>query len=142
MQSNTPPARSLPPSVQSYATQQTAQVSSRPEPPAQSYQPAQSAASTPAEDPKVAEQIKEVRQQLDLLGVRADTVRGSLDALRRQQAASGLGLRADMANAAQRMEMYMSQTEKALKQRDADGAKKNLDSAEREVSKLENFLHK
>ena len=76
-----------------------------------------------------------------MLNVRADTVKGSLDTLRRQQAASGLGLRADMANAAQRMEMFLSQTEKALRQRDADAAKKNLDSAEREVSKLENFLH-
>jgi eukaryotic-like serine/threonine-protein kinase len=124
------------------AAQQSAPVSARPEQPAQSYQPVQSAPSTPSEDPKVAEQLKEVRQQLDLLNVRADTVKGSLDALRRQQAASGLGLRADMANAAQRMEMFLSQTEKALRQRDADAAKKNLDSAEREVSKLENFLHK
>ena len=47
-----------------------------------------------------------------------------------------------MASAAQRMELYYSQTEAAIKQRDADAAKKNLDLTEREVSKLENFLHK
>jgi polyhydroxyalkanoate synthesis regulator phasin len=95
-----------------------------------------------AEDPKKAEQLKEVRDQLDLLSIRMDTVKGSLDTLRKQQASSGLGLRADMASAAQRMELYYSQTEAAIKQRDADAAKKNLDLTEREVSKLENFLHK
>jgi serine/threonine-protein kinase len=125
----------------SHGTQPSASVHPA-EPPAQAYQAVQSSPSTPSEDPKVAEQLKEVREQLDLLSVRADTVRGSLDALRRQQAASGLGLRADMANSAQRMDMFMSQTQAALKRRDADAAKKNLDSAEREVSRLENFLHK
>ena len=90
----------------------------------------------------MAEQLNEVREQLNLLSIRMDTVKGSLDALRKQQAASGLGLRADMASSAQRMEYYYSQTETALKNRDADAAKKNLDLAEREVSKLENFLGK
>jgi serine/threonine protein kinase len=108
-------------------------------------EPSQTAASqpapTPAED-KTAEQLKEISDQLDLLDVRAATVRGSLDNLRRQQAASGFGLRADMANAAQRMDYYLNQTESALNRRDPDGARKNLDLAEREVSKLENFLHK
>jgi len=79
---------------------------------------------------------------LNLLSVRMDTVKGSLDSLRKQQAASGLGLRADMASSAQRMEYYYSQTDAALKSRDAAAAKKNLDLAEREVTKLENFLGK
>jgi serine/threonine-protein kinase len=96
----------------------------------------------PSEDPKTAEHLKEVREQLNLLSIRMDTVKGSLDALRKQQAASGLGLRADMASSAQRMEYYYSQSETALKTRDADAAKKSLDLAEREVSKLENFLGK
>jgi polyhydroxyalkanoate synthesis regulator phasin len=45
-----------------------------------------------------------------------------------------------MTSSAQRMEMFLSQTESALNRRDAEAAKKNLDNAEREVSKLENFL--
>jgi serine/threonine protein kinase len=94
----------------------------------------------PAEDSKTAEQLKEVKEQLNLLGIRADTVKSSLNNLRRQQAASGVGLRADMTSSAQRMEMFLSQTESALNRRDAEAAKKNLDNAEREVSKLENFL--
>jgi serine/threonine-protein kinase len=129
---------STPPQVQPYSGQPPVTVSSRPEP-AQSSQPP---ASSSAEDSKIATQLKEVRDQLNLLSIRMDTVKGSLDALRRQQASSGLGLRADMASAAQRMELFYSQTEAAIKQRDADAAKRNLDLAEREVSKLENFLHK
>lgn len=75
-----------------------------------------------------------------LLGVRARTVKTSLDNLRRQQARSGLGLRADMATAEQRMEYYLDETEAAVKNNDAQAAKRNLDLADREVSKLENFL--
>jgi hypothetical protein len=107
--------------------------------------PAQTAATPPpepAEDPRIAEQLKEVREQLNLLSIRMDTVKSSLNTLRRQQAASGLGLRADMTNAAQRMEYCYSQSEAALNRRDAETAKKNLDLAEREVDKLEKFLGK
>ncbi len=107
-------------------------------PPSQSQAPPRE----PEEDPAVARQLKETREQLNLLSIRMDTVKGSLDTLRRQQAASGVGLRSDMANAAQRMEYYFSQTETALSRRDADAAKKNLDLAEREVAKLEKFLGK
>ncbi|MDM7998351.1 MAG: serine/threonine-protein kinase [Acidobacteriota bacterium] len=94
----------------------------------------------PAEDPRIAQQLNEVREQLNLLGIRMDTVKDSLNRLRQQQAASGLGLRGDMASAAQRMEYLYSQSETALNRRDIEGAKKNLDLAEREVSKLETFL--
>ena len=75
-----------------------------------------------------------------LLGVRARTVKTSLDNLRRQQASSGLGLRADMVAADQRMEYYLDETEAAVRNGDAQAAKRNLDLADREVSKLESFL--
>ena len=130
---------SNPTTAQSYASRQPAEGSPRPEL-VQTNQP--SAPAPPAEDPQTAAQLKEVRDQLNLLSIRMDTVKGSLDALRRQQASTGMGLRADMASAAQRMELYYGQTEAAIKQRDVDAAKKNLDLAEREVSRLENFLHK
>jgi len=116
-------------------------------PPVSEYQPLTPARTAvlpvePAEEPKTAVLLKEVREQLNLLSVRMDTVKGSLDALRKQQAASGLGLRPDMAGSAQRMEYYYSQADAALKNRDSEAAKKNLDLTEREVSKLENFLGK
>jgi serine/threonine-protein kinase len=125
------PAESPAPVVQSPLPPQPAAAVSSPQPPA-----------APAEDPKTAGQLKEVRQQFDLLSLRAGTVKSGLDSLRRQQAASGLGLRADMADAARRMDYYCKQTEAALGSRDPEAAKKNLDLAEREVSKLEDFLHR
>ncbi len=94
----------------------------------------------PPEDSGTTERLKEVRALLDSIYMRAETVRGSLERLRRQQEAVGLGLRADMENSAQRMEYLFNQTEIALNRRDAEAAGKNLDLAEREVSKLEEFL--
>jgi eukaryotic-like serine/threonine-protein kinase len=126
------------PAIESSASRQPVSESMRPE----SVQSSPLPPAPPAEEAKTAGQLKEVQEQLSLLSIRAETVRGSLDNLRRQQADSGLGLRADMANSAQRMEHYFSQIESALKQRDAEAAKKNLDLAEREVTKLENFLHR
>ncbi len=109
-------------------------------------QPAQTApaqpAQLPAADAKAAEQLSEIRDQFNLLGVRVGTVKSSLEILRRQQAALGLGLRGDMAEAAQRMDLFCAETEKALNRGDAQAAKRNLDLAEREVSKLEKFLGK
>jgi eukaryotic-like serine/threonine-protein kinase len=88
------------------------------------------------------EQLKEIRRQMDYLNMRMETVKDALQSLRRQQEASGLGLRADIKNSAQRMEYYFKQTETSLNSGDAESATKNLDLAEREVSKLENFLGK
>ena len=85
-------------------------------------------------------QIKEVRHEYALLGVRARTVQTGLDNLRRQQARSGLGLRADMAAAEQRMEHYLDEADAAVKGGDTQAAKENLEAAEREISKLETFL--
>jgi eukaryotic-like serine/threonine-protein kinase len=131
--------RGIPPS----SSQPAAQPAEQPAAPAQ--QPASrpnEAASQPsaADAAKAAEELREVREQFMLLGVRARTVKTSLDNLRRQQARSGLGLRADMATAEQRMEYYLDETEAAVKNNDAQAAKRNLDLADREVSKLENFL--
>ncbi len=130
------------------ATQTTSQPAAQqqqPAPPPVS-QPAQTAPAQPTQPPgadaKAAEQLSEIRDQFNLLGVRIGTVKSSLENLRRQQAASGLGLRGDMADAAQRMDLYFAETEKALNRSDAQAAKRNLDLAEREVSKLEKFLGK
>ncbi len=133
-----------PAAVASSATSMQSSVAPQAQPASAQPSPVQSTAlpAAPAEDPRIAERLNEVREQLNLLSIRMDTVKGSLNTLRQQQAASGLGLRADMTNAAQRMEYLYSQSEKALNRRDPDEAKKSLDLAEREVSKLERFLGK
>ena len=75
-----------------------------------------------------------------MLNIRVGTVKSSLDGLRKAQARTGLGLRADMAASAQRMDYLMNEADTALQRGDAAAAKRNLDLAEKEVSKLENFL--
>ena len=105
--------------------------------------PPQQASQTPAAsaaDAAKAERLEKVREQGALLNIRAGTVKSSLDALRKAQARSGLGLRADMAASAQRMEYLLNETDAALQRGDAAAAQKNLDLAEKEVSKLEKFL--
>ena len=125
------PAEQPPPPAQQPVSQPTESA------PAQASQPSAAAAGEAA---RQAAQLREVREQFMLLAVRARTVSASLDNLRRQQARSGLGLRADMAASAQRMENYLGETEAALRNGDAQAAKRNLDLADREVAKLESFL--
>jgi hypothetical protein len=75
-----------------------------------------------------------------LLSTRVGATRQTIDSIRKQQARSGLGLRADITAGVQRMDFYLDETETALKKGDAAVAKKALSSAEREVSNLEKFL--
>jgi hypothetical protein len=100
---------------------------------------AASAAAAAAADAK-AEQLEKLREQGSLLSIRVGTVKSSLDGLRNAQARSGLGLRADMAASAQRMDYLMNEADAAVQRGDAAAAQRNLDLAEKEVSKLEKFL--
>ncbi|MCX8008057.1 MAG: hypothetical protein N3B11_08160, partial [Coriobacteriia bacterium] len=84
--------------------------------------------------------LEELREQLMLLGTRVNAAQASLNRLKQEQARMGLGLRGDIASAAQRMEFYMDEAEAAIKRGDAAAAKRHLDNAERETSRLEKFL--
>ena len=95
-----------------------------------------------ASDNANSAELEKLREQLNLLDIRAGTCKASIENLRREQARSGLGLRADIAASAQRMDYYLNETQSALQRKDAAAGKKNLDSAEREVSKVESFLGK
>jgi serine/threonine-protein kinase len=100
---------------------------------------AASAAAAAAADAK-AEQLEKLREQGSLLSIRVGTVKSSLDGLRKAQARTGLGLRADMAASEQRMDYLMNEADAALQRSDAAATQRNLDLAEKEVSKLEKFL--
>ncbi len=105
--------------------------------------PPQQAAPPPAPsamDAAKEAQLEKLREQGSLLTIRAGTVRSSLASLRKAQARSGLGLRADMAASEQRMDYLLNQADAALQQGDAAAGQRNLDLAEKEVSKLEKFL--
>ena len=87
-----------------------------------------------------AEEIQRLTDDGEKLGVRADTVNEGLNSLKQQQAASGLGLRADMVAAQQRMGLFLRKANDALQHGDTANAQKYFDQADAEISKLEKFL--
>jgi eukaryotic-like serine/threonine-protein kinase len=84
--------------------------------------------------------LREARELLMILGTRANTVRGSIERLRREQSREGLGLRGDIATSVRRLEFYLDEAEGAIRSSEVSRAKSSLSSAERELEKLENFL--
>jgi hypothetical protein len=73
------------------------------------------------------------------LGTRAAAVKDSIDRLRTEQAASGLGLRQDVAATLGRMSVYMDEAEHALNTSDLKLSEKRADQAEKEITSLEEF---
>jgi hypothetical protein len=94
----------------------------------------------PAIDPAKAAELQKVREDLVMLQTRASSVRTGLDNLRRQQAASGLGLRADMQQASSLMGSFLEGAVNALNAGDAAAARGFMEKAERNVERVENFL--
>ncbi len=88
-------------------------------------------------DPAV---LQDLREQLVQLSARAGAVRTSLGNLKRSQAANGMSLRGDMAAAETRMNSLMEGANAALNAHDIPSTKKFLESADRELEKLEKFL--
>jgi len=87
-----------------------------------------------------AEQLKELRHRLTLLAARARAVKSSFERLQQQQQAQGVSPRQDMAAALERMDQLMDQALDALGAGDAASAQESMDSAEREVERLEKFF--
>jgi hypothetical protein len=108
-------------------------------PPATQQPATQQPAAVPTAQPNAAE-LREHRQLLMMLGTRARAVNTSIQTMRNEQARMGLNMRADVTTAQQRMEFHLDEAEAALKERDADGAKKSLAAAERELERLEKLL--
>lgn len=84
--------------------------------------------------------LAELEQQVDQLSGRAVAVNDSLDNLRRQQSAQGLGLRGDIASAQERMKIHLGKAQAAVQNRDVENAKKYATQAEAELEQLEKFL--
>ena len=76
----------------------------------------------------------------DHLESRAAAVESSLEALEAQMHQSGLGLRGDMVSARASMRTDMAKAKQALDNSDTERARRYLDQANAEVSKLEGFL--
>jgi hypothetical protein len=86
------------------------------------------------------EEIAKIEDDADKLNIRGATASKSLDTLRQQQNAAGYGLRADIASAQERAQLYLAKGNDALKARDYVKAQKYFELADAEISKVEKFL--
>ena len=84
--------------------------------------------------------LDEMEVESDHLDSRAAAVESSLDALEQQMHQSGLGLRGDMVAARSNMRTDMAKAKQALEGSDTERARRFLDQANAEISKLEAFL--
>ena len=96
----------------------------------------------PANTGPSAEEVGQIREQMTGLDARASAVSSSVEGLKRQQEAEGLGLRRDMAAAYARMNTYLRAANDELNRGDLAAARSQMDKADKEISTLESFLGK
>lgn len=114
-------------------------------PPAAPVQPQAAPQAPPSQpqgpDPAVKQaELRTLRERMMLQATRLNSTKAAIDNMRRVQAQSGLGMRQDVLTAQQRAEFYMDESENAMKAGDPAAMRKALDSAEREIERLEKFL--
>jgi len=93
-----------------------------------------------AEAARKAALLKEAENQTDQLEARSAAITQGLDNLRRAQQAQGYGLRGDIVQAEQMMQINLSRAQSALQSGNVDQAKEYLDKAETQAMTLERFL--
>jgi outer membrane biosynthesis protein TonB len=120
-----------------------------PKPPRPEYQPdaqantvAQPEVNQPQTTGPTAEEIHQAQEQKTALDARASAVFSSLESLKRQQEADGVGLRRDMAIAYARMNGFLSSAGADLASGNITAARSHMDQADKEISTLESFLGK
>jgi serine/threonine-protein kinase len=94
----------------------------------------------PPPPPDNSAALADLEQQVDQLSSRMAAVNDSLDTLRRQQSAQGLGLRGDIAATQERLKIHVGRAQAALQDQDIKNAKRYADQAEAELEQLERFL--
>jgi hypothetical protein len=120
-------------STRKFSTQNTGMPGETPA----SNQSNQQAVSSGAAD---SAQLDELEKTIDQISTRAAAVNSSLDRLQQQQAASGYGLRGDMAAKQASLKSNLAKAEEALQNRDPARAKKYADLADADAEVLERFL--
>jgi eukaryotic-like serine/threonine-protein kinase len=123
------PTRATPPSPRRTPTENTQ--------PANPVVPVQSPVQTPV-GPSQAE-LDQANERMVQLSARATAVQGTVNRMRQQMEASGLGLRQDMSAALSRMGARMDAAGRALQANDPASAQKFMDAAEKDVDTLEAF---
>lgn len=120
-------------------TTQSAPATSAPQNEA-ATQAAQAVAQQPA-GPSQAE-LDQLQERMTRLSARASAVDESLNQIRGQQAAQGLGLRNDMATADSMMRSYLRAANRDLQASRVESAASNMNKAEAQLDTLEKFLGK
>jgi eukaryotic-like serine/threonine-protein kinase len=133
--SKQPPAVDRPVQIAQNTAQTPQPAVSEPPPVPQQSQAATATPAAPTVDPK---ELDDLQERFMLLATRANSIRGSLTAMRKQM--GSLNLNAEFTTREQRMEAYLDQAEAALKATDLGRGKKNLESAERVIEELEKRL--
>jgi serine/threonine-protein kinase len=128
------PAASLARPAQDAASPSPEPVASQP--PMSQTQPAAQPAAVPAANPA---ELEKVRDDFDMLQARATTIRNH--SLWRSQAASGMGIRSDAANARSLMETHLRNATNALNSGNAASARSYMERAERQIEILEKILN-
>jgi hypothetical protein len=85
-------------------------------------------------------QLDAVEHDIDQLSNRVEAVNGSLDNLRAQQQAQGLGLRGDIASRQASMKLNLAKAQDAIEHNDAARAKRYAQMTDADVEALEKFL--
>jgi hypothetical protein len=120
-----------------------AQPQTRPQAPeavSERSEPQQRVASAPT--PPSQEEMDQLSERMVQLGARANAAKSSVERLRSEQAASGLGLRQDVTSSMSRMEAYMDAADRATQSGNLSSARRNMDQAEKEIEKLEALFGK
>jgi serine/threonine protein kinase len=130
---NTPQPETQAPTVQQPVQQPAQQPAVQP--PAQA--PPQA-----ADNPAVRAELLDVRQQLTMMNVRANGIRGTLERLESQQAAAGHGLNASLAGPRDLMNSFLEETTNALNAGDPATAKSMMKKAQLQVERLEKLLNR
>jgi hypothetical protein len=91
-------------------------------------------------DGSAAKQLEELQDEIDHLAARVASVNASVDRLKQEQAASGFGLRGDMAERQESMKINLSRAQDAAEHSDTAKAKKYYDRTTTDLEALESFL--
>jgi serine/threonine protein kinase len=89
-----------------------------------------------------AEELDRVEQEIDQLTGRSGAVNSSLETLQRQQAASGYGMRGDIASKWSSMKLNLAKAQDAIGHNDVERAKRYAALAASDIEALERFLRR
>jgi serine/threonine-protein kinase len=94
----------------------------------------------PAPAGPTPEEIRHSRDRFMDLDARAETVRGGVEQLRRQQQAQGFDMRGDVLGEMNRMNSALREADRSINEHDLQAAREYMDKANEELHKLESFL--